>query len=67
VIYEASPPRAAPGVPPALGPAPRLPARPPQPGIPPARLPDPADPLPAPPPEPPDAAPAPEEETQPQG
>jgi hypothetical protein len=67
VIYEASPPRSAPGVPPALAPAPPLPARPPQPGIPPARLPEPADPLPAPPPEPPDAAPAPEEETQPQG
>ena len=73
VIYEASPPRAAPGMPPALGPAPplpaRTPARPPQPGIPPARLPEPADPLPAPPPEPPDAAPAPDEdaaETAPQ-
>jgi len=71
VIYEASPPGAAPGMPPALSPTTprpgRFPAQPPQPNLPPALLPQPADSLPAPPPEPPDAAPAPEEETQPQG
>ena len=69
VIYEASPPGATPGMPPALSPTAPLPARPPQPGIPPARRPDPADPLRTPPPEPPDAAPAPDEdaaETAPQ-
>lgn len=70
VIYESSPAGAQPALQPALSPvAPRpgrAPAQPPQPSLPPALLPQPADPVRNLPPEPPDAAPAPEEEPQPQ-